>query len=166
MPNTRLEFGTDRIATLWLDTPAKRVNTLSRQMWSELSAAIDNVAQAQPIALIITSNKPNNFIAGADLFEIREMSDEALEDYILTGQRILQRLESLTTKTIAAINGDCLGGGLELAMACRVRIAADDPKIRIGLPETKLGLMPGWGGTVRHAKARGARGSHHAGGAG
>jgi 3-hydroxyacyl-CoA dehydrogenase/enoyl-CoA hydratase/3-hydroxybutyryl-CoA epimerase len=152
MSHTRLDIGADRIATLWLDAPEKRVNTLSKQMWSDLSSAIDQVVQAQPIALIITSNKPNTFVVGADLFEMREMSDEVLDDYIRTGQRILARIEALTIPTIAAINGDCLGGGLELAMACGVRICADDPKIRIGLPETNLGLCPAWGGTVRMQK--------------
>ncbi len=152
MSYTRLDIGADRIATLWLDAPEKRVNTLSREMWRELSTAIDQVAQAKPIALIIATNKPNTFIVGADLFEIRDMSDEVLDDYIRTGQRILARLGSLPFPTIAAINGDCLGGGLELAMACGVRICADDPKIRIGLPETKLGLCPAWGGTVRMQK--------------
>jgi 3-hydroxyacyl-CoA dehydrogenase/enoyl-CoA hydratase/3-hydroxybutyryl-CoA epimerase len=148
----RLEIGADRIATLWLDAPDKRVNTLSREMWSELSTAIDQVAQDKPIALIVTSNKPNTFVVGADLFEMRDMSDEVLDDYIRTGQRILTRLEFLPMPTIAAINGDCLGGGLELAMACQVRICADNPKIRIGLPETKLGICPAWGGTVRMQK--------------
>lgn len=152
MTNMRLDIGADRIATLWLDAPEKRVNTLSRQTWNDLATAVEQVRQDNLAGLIIASNKPGTFVVGADLFELRDMSDEALDDYIRSGQEILNRLEALHIRTIAAINGDCLGGGLELAMACQVRICADDPKIRIGLPEAKLGLCPAWGGTVRMQK--------------
>src|SRR3954468_14145398 len=152
MSLARLDMDSDRVATLWLDVEEKRVNTLSRRMWAELSACIELVARNSATTLVITSAKSGTFIVGADLFELRDMSGLELDEYILRGQRILQRLESLTIPTIAAINGDCLGGGLEVALACKSRIAVDDPKIRIGLPEAKLGLLPGWGGTLRLRK--------------
>jgi 3-hydroxyacyl-CoA dehydrogenase/enoyl-CoA hydratase/3-hydroxybutyryl-CoA epimerase len=77
------------------------------------------------------------------------MTSDELHRYLEEGQRVLLRLETLPMTTIAAINGDALGGGLEVALACAFRVAADDPSIKIGLPETTLGLVPGWGGTVR-----------------
>jgi 3-hydroxyacyl-CoA dehydrogenase/enoyl-CoA hydratase/3-hydroxybutyryl-CoA epimerase len=152
MSYARLEVDSENIATLWLDDESKRVNSLSRKMWTELSACIEQVARSGYARLVIASAKPGTFIVGADLFEIRDMSDLELDEYIGRGQRILQRLESVAIPTIAAINGDCLGGGLELALACKACVAVDDMSIRIGLPETKLGLAPGWGGTVRLRK--------------
>src|SRR3954469_13369978 len=127
--------GTGRVAVIWLDSPGKPVNTLSRRMWADLEAAIDEVDRAKPAGVIIASAKPRSFIAGADLFEMRDMSREELDAYLVNGQRILNRLENLPMPTVAAINGDALGGGLEVALACRARVAVDDPKIQIGLPE-------------------------------
>jgi 3-hydroxyacyl-CoA dehydrogenase/enoyl-CoA hydratase/3-hydroxybutyryl-CoA epimerase len=121
-------------------------------MWADISTCIEQAARSGSAALIIASAKPGSFIVGADLFELRDMGDIELDEYIVRGQRILQRLESLTIPTTAAINGDCLGGGLEVALACKSRVCADVPSIRIGLPETKLGVVPGWGGTVRTRK--------------
>jgi enoyl-CoA hydratase/carnithine racemase len=83
------------------------------------------------------------------------MSDGELDKYLAEGQRILNRLEHLPFPTIALINGDALGGGLEVALACKHRIAADDPSIKLGLPEVTLGLCPGWGGVVRSTKLLG-----------
>src|SRR5690348_10310892 len=140
--------GAGPVATIWLDSPGKPVNTLSRRMWADLDAAIAEVERENPAGVIIASAKPRSFIAGADLFEMRDMSREELEDYLANGQRILNRLERLPMPTVAAINGDALGGGLEVALACKYRLAVDDVGT-IGLPETKLGLVPGWGGTQR-----------------
>src|SRR5215471_8563690 len=108
MLSARLEFDSQRIATLWMDAPGKRVNTLSRQMWADLSEAIDMVEREKPIGLIITSAKPGTFCVGADLYEMRGMSDQEFDQYIRTGQEILKRIENLPMPTIAAINGDCL----------------------------------------------------------
>ena len=148
MLSARFEFDSQRIATLWLDSPGKRVNTLSRQMWTDLSEAIAQAEREKPVGLIITSAKPGTFCVGADLYEMRGMSDEEFDQYIRTGQEILNRLENLPMPTIAAINGDCLGGGLELALACKIRLL-EDGNASIGLPELRLGLIPGWGGTFR-----------------
>src|SRR3954469_12588602 len=110
MSSARVEIDSDRIATIWLDAPGKRVNTLGRQMWADLSAAIDQIDRDKSRGMIIASAKANSFVVGADLFEIRDMDDAQFEEYIRTGQQILQRIESLGIPSIAAINGDCLGG--------------------------------------------------------
>lgn len=150
MPETVVfRADSDGIATITIDSPGKSVNTLSRQVWADLNRAIDQAEQGNPRAVIVASGKPKSFIAGADLFEMRAMSDAELHQYLEAGQQILARIEKLPCPTVAAINGDALGGGLEVALACTFRVAADDPAIKIGLPETTLGLVPGWGGTVR-----------------
>jgi 3-hydroxyacyl-CoA dehydrogenase/enoyl-CoA hydratase/3-hydroxybutyryl-CoA epimerase len=140
-----------KIVTLWLDLPGKKVNTLSAQMWAELDRAVDEMERtsAARAGVIVASAKPRSFVAGADLLEMRAMDDAQLEIYLQRGQQILNRLAELPIPTVAAINGDALGGGFELALACKRRIAVDDPSIKIGLPETTLGLVPGWGGTIR-----------------
>jgi 3-hydroxyacyl-CoA dehydrogenase/enoyl-CoA hydratase/3-hydroxybutyryl-CoA epimerase len=137
------------IATVWFDAPGKSVNTLGPATLAELGAVLDQLEQTRPAAVIFASAKPRNFIAGADLFEIKKMDAAAVEQFLRDGQNLFERIEKLPMPTIAAINGDCLGGGLELALACTHRIAADDGSIKIGLPEVKLGILPGFGGTVR-----------------
>src|SRR5690606_32209544 len=100
--------------------------------------------------LVITSAKADNFIAGADINEIRKLQKQPqLECYKASqlGKEVFGRIERLSVVVVAAINGICLGGGTELVLACDYRIASD--KAKIGLPEVKLGLIPGWGGCVR-----------------
>lgn len=144
-----LSIDTDGIATVLFDLPGKPVNTMTRDVWARLDAILGEI-ETKPIrGVVLASSKMRNFIAGADLLEIRAMSDDELRRYLVEGQRIYARLEHLKVPTVAAINGDALGGGLELALACKFRAAADDPAIQMGLPETKIGLIPGWGGTVR-----------------
>ena len=145
----RVEIDATRIATVWLDLPGKSVNTMSVKMWRDLGAALAQLERDQSRGAIFASGKPKSFVAGADLFEMRAMDDAQLDHYLADGQRIYNRLEALPFPTVAAINGDCLGGGMELALACKLRVAIDEPSIQIGLPEAKLGLIPGWGGTVR-----------------
>jgi 3-hydroxyacyl-CoA dehydrogenase / enoyl-CoA hydratase / 3-hydroxybutyryl-CoA epimerase len=137
------------IVTLTMDLPGKPVNTCSPQLLAELSAAVDAIEKEPPKAVIIASAKVRSFNAGADLFEIQKMSTADVAKYLAEGQSLFSRIAALPMPTVAAINGDCLGGGFELALACRHRVAADDPSINIGLPETKLGLIPAWGGTSR-----------------
>jgi 3-hydroxyacyl-CoA dehydrogenase / enoyl-CoA hydratase / 3-hydroxybutyryl-CoA epimerase len=157
MSSVRVEIDSEKIATIWLDAPGKRVNTLSRQMWADLASAIEQIERDKPAGAIIASAKANSFCVGADLYEIRDMNDEEFDRYIYIGQEILKRLESLPTATVAAINGDCIGGGFELALACTERIiVANDAKL--GLPEVGLGLIPGWGGTVRLPRLIGVHG--------
>lgn len=151
----------DQNKVLWLyfDKKDASVNTLNREVLEEFSAIIAEI-EAQPEAfsgLVIGSKKKSGFIAGADIDQFTQMqsADEA-NQLIRKGQLILNHLEALKLPTIAAIEGFCLGGGLELALACQYRIALDDPKTRLGLPEVLLGIHPGWGGSVRLPRLIGA----------
>lgn len=143
------------VATLTLDLADKSVNTLTRQMWADLDAALAQAEADRPAGLLVASAKPKTFVAGADLFELKAMTDAELDRYLADGQRILRRLEDLPFPTVALINGDALGGGLEVALACRHRVAAEDPSVKLGLPEVTLGLCPGWGGVVRSTRLLG-----------
>ena len=148
--NWRLETDADRIAWLYADKADSSTNVLSREVLEELHFIIDRITAERPQGLIILSAKDNGFIAGADVKEFTAIQDydEALE-LITRGQSILDRIEKLPFPTVAMIHGFCLGGGMELALACRYRIAADDPRTRLGLPEVRLGIHPGFGGTMR-----------------
>ncbi len=145
----QLELDADRVAWLTFDKPGASANSLSRAAMEELDALITEAMNAQPAGLVIASGK-NGFIAGADVSEFGQVNspDEAVPS-IRAAHAVLQRLEDLPFPTVAAINGYCLGGGLELALACRHRVCADDPKVTLGLPEVMLGIHPGFGGTVR-----------------
>jgi 3-hydroxyacyl-CoA dehydrogenase/enoyl-CoA hydratase/3-hydroxybutyryl-CoA epimerase len=145
----KLTIDSDAVATILFDLPGKPVNTMTRQVWRELDEVLGEIERKSVRGVIVASNKPKVFVAGADLGEIRAMSDDELRAYLAEGQRIYATLETLPAPSVAVINGDALGGGLELALACGMRIAADDSSLQIGLPETKVGLIPGWGGTVR-----------------
>jgi 3-hydroxyacyl-CoA dehydrogenase/enoyl-CoA hydratase/3-hydroxybutyryl-CoA epimerase len=158
-PAIRLNTDADKLLTILMDVPGKPVNTCSPQFLADLSEAIDAVERDKPAAIIFASAKPRSFNAGADLFEIRKLGREALADYLAKGQALFERIANLSMPTIAAINGDCLGGGFELALACRYRVAADVFSISIGLPEVKLGLIPAWGGTTRLPRLLGLRGA-------
>jgi 3-hydroxyacyl-CoA dehydrogenase/enoyl-CoA hydratase/3-hydroxybutyryl-CoA epimerase len=155
MDSFRITQSSDGVATVWFDTAGKSVNTLGPHTLAELGQVIDELERTKPAGVIFASAKPRNFIAGADLFEIRAMDQSAIEEFLHEGQTAFDRIEHLSMPTVAAINGDCLGGGLELALACKYRIAADDSSIKIGLPEVKLGIIPGFGGTVRMTRLLG-----------
>jgi 3-hydroxyacyl-CoA dehydrogenase/enoyl-CoA hydratase/3-hydroxybutyryl-CoA epimerase len=149
LPQWTLTVDTDRVAWLCFDKPNASANSLSRAAMEELNERLGEVEQARPAGLVIVSGK-SGFIAGADVSEFGQVRvpAEAVPS-IRAAHAVLQRLEDLPCPTVAAINGYCLGGGLELALACRHRLAADDPKVTIGLPEVMLGIHPGFGGTVR-----------------
>jgi 3-hydroxyacyl-CoA dehydrogenase/enoyl-CoA hydratase/3-hydroxybutyryl-CoA epimerase len=132
-----------------LDVPNKPVNTCTPALLNDLSDAVLEIEKTKPIGVVFASAKAKSFNAGADLFEIRGMTRDAVADYLAVGQALFDRIAHLPMPTVAANNGDCLGGGFELALACRYRVAADVGSISIGLPETKLGLIPAWGGTNR-----------------
>jgi 3-hydroxyacyl-CoA dehydrogenase/enoyl-CoA hydratase/3-hydroxybutyryl-CoA epimerase len=141
----------DGIAVLTLDVPNAPVNTFARAVREEFAAAIDRLEQDENIrAAVVRSAKPDVWVAGADIEEILaiETSSQA-EALSRDGHALLERLEKLRTPVVAAINGVCLGGGLEAALACAYRIATDTPKTAFGLPEVQLGLIPGAGGTQR-----------------
>ncbi len=147
--NVRTTIDADRVVTVWLDRPGKPVNTITKQMQRDLSIALDEIERDLPAGVIFASAKARSFAAGADLFEIREMNQVQIAQYLADGQGLFDRIANLQMPTAAAINGDCLGGGYELALACTYRVASSEGSINIGLPETKLGILPAWGGTVR-----------------
>lgn len=138
---------------LWLyfDKQNANVNTIDREVMEEFSSIMDSLAHnAGYKGVVIASAKKNGFIAGADISQFTKFKDidEAIA-VLRYGQAILNKLESLKIPTVAMIDGFCLGGGLELALACRYRVAEESSATRLGLPEVKLGIHPGWGGTVR-----------------
>ena len=143
---------TDGAGVLWchLDVDGKSTNILSTPVLEEFESIISGAEESAPVGLVISSKKENGFIAGANIDEFIPLQESggALE-HITRVHALFDRLEGLSCPTLALINGFCLGGGLELALACRYRIALDDPKTRIGLPEVMLGIHPGFGGLMR-----------------
>ncbi len=141
----------DGIATILMNQIGSEVNTLSVAMLADFSALLDDIENDNDIkAVILTSAKDHCFIAGADIKDLISIEDsKEVEQLSRDGNAILTRLSKLEKPVIAAINGACLGGGLEVAMACHYRIATTDKKTVFGLPEIKLGLLPGGGGTQR-----------------
>ena len=142
------------VAVLTLDLQGEPVNKLNAQVKSEFEAALERLrADVAVKALVIISGKPDTFIAGADIEEFTRLSTrEEFTRLSADGQAMLQRLDDFPKPVVAAIHGACLGGGLELALACDWRIATDHPKTQLGLPEVQLGLLPGAGGCQRLPK--------------
>ncbi|MDH4228379.1 MAG: 3-hydroxyacyl-CoA dehydrogenase NAD-binding domain-containing protein [Nitrospirota bacterium] len=139
----------DGIITLTIDTPDKAVNVLSGSVLEELSRVLDGLANTKAKGMIVRSAKAG-FIAGADVNEIAGLLDPTKATAMVErGQAVLMQLARLPFPTVAAIHGVCLGGGLELALACTHRVCSDDLSTRMGLPEVKLGIHPGFGGCVR-----------------
>ncbi len=139
------------IATLLFDTPDEKVNTLSREMMAGIQGHLETLAATPDLKwIVLRSAKPGVFFAGADIRQLSEIQTlEESETVSALGQSIFTQLESMSVPTIALIQGVCVGGGLELALACNFRLATDHPKVQLGLPEVNLGIIPGWGGTQR-----------------
>jgi len=154
----KMERDADGIAWLALDKPGTSTNVLSSGVLVELGVLIDTLGANLPRAVVVSSAKRNGFIAGADIREFTafKSSDDAFT-LIRAGQAVFDRLEALPCPTIAAMHGFALGGGLELALACRYRIAVNDASLSLGLPEVQLGIHPGFGGTVRAVRLLGVR---------
>ena len=149
---------TDSDGILWLglDYADGPVNLLSREVLDELDSQIEAITASPPGALILHSMKAKGFIAGADVNEFTRFSDPGqIERHLRHVHGILDRFERLPCPTLALVRGFCLGGGMELALACRYRIACDDRTTLLGLPEVKLGLFPGYGGTWRSIRIAG-----------
>ncbi|WP_131775479.1 3-hydroxyacyl-CoA dehydrogenase NAD-binding domain-containing protein [Legionella impletisoli] len=144
----------DHILWLGFDRKNESANTINDEVLDELNNSIQEISQdSEAIGLIIYSLKPKGFIAGADVNEFSGIDDPAKAvDFLRKGQTVFSRIESLKIPTVAMIDGFCMGGGLELALACDYRLATDSDETRLGLPEVKLGIHPGWGGTVRLPK--------------
>ncbi len=141
----------DNIATLCLDLEDSTVNVLSSDVLRTLDEKLDKLKTMQDIKLLkITSAKEGIFIAGADISEIETLRDEdEAYELVREGQKILSKISALPFPTLAIIDGACLGGGLELALCCSYRLATENTKTKIGLPEVNLGVLPGFGGTQR-----------------
>jgi 3-hydroxyacyl-CoA dehydrogenase / enoyl-CoA hydratase / 3-hydroxybutyryl-CoA epimerase len=154
----RVERDADGIVWLTLDKPGTSTNVLSREVLQELGRLLEPLAASPPRGVVVRSGKPSGFIAGADIKEFTTLRD-ADEGFEMTraGQLVLDRLEALRCPTVAAIHGFALGGGLELALACRYRIGVRDERLSLGLPEVQLGIHPGFGGSVRSVRLVGVR---------
>ena len=139
------------ICWLGLDRQDASVNTINHAVLDELNSLLQTISKDPSLkGLVIYSAKAKGFIAGADIHEFSLFTTEAdMVDFLRKGQAVFARLEALEIPTVAMIQGFCMGGGTELALACRYRIVTDDVDTRIGLPEVMLGFHPGWGGTVR-----------------
>ncbi|MEF1205608.1 fatty acid oxidation complex subunit alpha FadJ [Photobacterium damselae] len=146
-----LTIDDDKLAWLKIDVPNEKMNTLQDCFATEISQVLEQLEASSDIkGMVIYSGKPDNFVAGADIKMLAacETAEQA-QQLATTGQELFTRLENLPFHVVAAIHGPCLGGGLELALACHSRVATLDDKTRIGLPEVQLGLLPGSGGTQR-----------------
>ncbi|MGE5169813.1 MAG: 3-hydroxyacyl-CoA dehydrogenase NAD-binding domain-containing protein [Rudaea sp.] len=157
MEHWTLTRDAEGIATLIFDRANATTNTLSRSVLAEFREALDALERDPPRGLVIRSGKPNGFIAGADVDEFGDIANadvaRALVEY---GAQTFDRLAAVAYPTLALIRGFCLGGGLELALACRYRVVVDEPSTRLGLPEVMLGIVPGWGGIKRLPRLIGA----------
>ena len=153
--STRVLYGTkDGIARITISRPEK-LNALDRQTVREIDRVVASAGQDPSVGvLIITGAGEKAFVAGADIGELASQTPVEGTAYARAGQAVLDRLERLGKPSIAAINGYALGGGLELAMACTFRVAAESAKL--GQPEVALGIIPGYGGTQRLARLVGA----------
>lgn len=142
----RWETDRDGLAWLTFDKHGESANTFSREALEELGRALAAIRVQNPKGLVIRSGK-DNFIAGADVEEFTRLKtpEEALA-FVKLGWDVFQDLRELAFPTTAMVNGFCMGGGVELALACRYRVALDDPKTRFALPEVMLGIMPAWHG--------------------
>ncbi|NMG71479.1 crotonase [Azoarcus communis] len=140
----------DGIAWLAFDKAGSSTNTLSADVMAEFARVLDALDAAPPLGLVMTSAKPAGFIAGADIEEFTRLdSPAAARALVARGWQLFERLAKVRYPTLALIRGHCLGGGLELALACRYRIVVDEPATRLALPEVMLGIVPGWGGMKR-----------------
>ena len=143
--------GSDGVGVVWFDVPGQKVNTLQIKLLAQFEAVFDEARRDGRVrALVLASGKRGSFVAGADIGDLNEVAS-ATDGARLSrnGQRAMDRIADLAVPVVAAIDGDCLGGGLELALACHARVATDTPKTKLAFPEVMLGLLPGAGGTTR-----------------
>ncbi|MBR0567932.1 enoyl-CoA hydratase/isomerase family protein [Azoarcus sp. L1K30] len=146
----RLRREADGLAWLALDKAGSTTNSLSAAVMDELGSVLDALDAEPPAALVIASAKASGFIAGADIEEFSTLTSAAdARALVARGWLLFERLAEVDYPTLALIRGHCLGGGLELALACRYRVVVDEPGTRLALPEVMLGIVPGWGGMKR-----------------
>jgi 3-hydroxyacyl-CoA dehydrogenase/enoyl-CoA hydratase/carnithine racemase len=150
-----LERSDDGLVTVAFLVPGRSQNVLTREVLDEMARALDAIdAGPPPSGLLVASGRPGSFFAGADVDRLAErlgggMPEGDLAGVCDAGRALFGRFSSRPWPSVAVIDGVCLGGGLELALSCDFRIATDSPHVSLGLPEVKLGILPGWGGTVR-----------------
>lgn len=151
MKNLTLEKLEGGVALVTIDCPDSKVNKVSSALLAEISALLDDIVKDGSIkALVIISGKDDNFVVGADVDELNAMtSKDEVVTYITKAHEVLRRIENLGFPVVCAISGNCLGGGLELALVASYRMASDSPQTTLGLPEVQLGLIPAAGGTQR-----------------
>jgi 3-hydroxyacyl-CoA dehydrogenase / enoyl-CoA hydratase / 3-hydroxybutyryl-CoA epimerase len=153
-PATRTAFRIEQqgdLAIIWFDLPGEKVNKFSSAVMMEFATIVDEMEKSRDIKrIVLASAKPNIFIAGADVSEFTKVTNaEQAHEYTRFGQQLFHRFSKLKQVKVAAINGACMGGGCEIAISCDYRVMSDSPKASIGLPETKLGIYPAWGGTTK-----------------
>ncbi len=154
------KIGSTDVTVLTFDLPGEKVNKLSTPVMTELKAHLEKIKTSGTGFVIFKSAKPKIFIAGADIEEIQKLSTkEQVEAAVKQGQDIFNMIEDLPMPTMALVNGACAGGGCELILACDYRIATEDSATRIGLPETQLGILPGFGGSIRLPRVVGLQAS-------
>ncbi|MDC0598359.1 3-hydroxyacyl-CoA dehydrogenase NAD-binding domain-containing protein [Gammaproteobacteria bacterium] len=155
--NVFVERDDNNIAWLYFDQQDSSTNVLTAELFQNLDAAFTDLEKNVPKGLVFLSNKKSGFIAGADIKEfIKIETAEQVKEVIGRGQSMFNRLAAFSFPTVALIHGFCLGGGLELSLACDYRLACEDEKTRLGLPEVLLGIHPGFGGSVRLIELIGA----------
>jgi 3-hydroxyacyl-CoA dehydrogenase/enoyl-CoA hydratase/3-hydroxybutyryl-CoA epimerase len=139
------------LAVIWFDLPGEKVNKFSSSAMMEFAGIVEEMERSADIKrIVLASAKPSIFIAGADVSEFTKVTTpEQAREYTRFGQQTFHRFSKLPQVKVAAINGACLGGGCEIAISCDWRVMSDSPKATIGLPETKLGIFPAWGGTTK-----------------
>jgi 3-hydroxyacyl-CoA dehydrogenase/enoyl-CoA hydratase/3-hydroxybutyryl-CoA epimerase len=148
--NWTLEEDENDLIWLWLDKADSSVNVLSSEVMGELEEIVAQLEKKPPKGLIIASKKEAGFLAGADISEFTGLTThEQVMEKLQRGQNLFLRIERLKCTTVAAIHGHCMGGGTELALGCDYRVADEANECKIGLPEVKLGIHPGYGGAVR-----------------
>ncbi len=150
MKTIRSEITVERLCVVTFDRPESTANVFDRATLEELHELLDRISEQSELrGVVFTSAKPKIFIAGADLRGFATITPPELAEIIRLGQTAFSRIAGLPIPTVAAIHGACVGGGYELTLACDWRVATDHRATKIGLPETKLGILPAWGGPTR-----------------
>lgn len=158
MQHWKTETDNNGIIWLCLDAAESKVNVLSSEILHELNDLLDPLTRQAPTGLVLWSGKERSFVMGADIKEFVNIdSVERAHEVVRLGQQLMDKMDDLACPTVAVINGFCLGGGLELALACDYRVVLEGKEKILGLPEVNLGLHPGFGGTVRAIQTCGVR---------
>jgi 3-hydroxyacyl-CoA dehydrogenase/enoyl-CoA hydratase/3-hydroxybutyryl-CoA epimerase len=158
MKNITFEITKEKVGVVHIDCVDSKVNKVSSGLLSDIEGVLKKFNQAGIIGLVILSSKEDNFVVGADVDEVLAMkTDQELRKYISRGHTIIEAIDRLPVPVVSCIHGNCLGGGLEIALASDYRIAADSTKTVMGFPEVMLGLLPAGGGTQRLPRLIGLR---------